>query len=107
MDRVVPALVGLLLAGSGCGFLLADRCEELCTEVSLALEECMGPSTSWGDLGARSQPQWARECRQDWDRASNDLTSRELELALDECLDTREQLETWSCDEVMALYGPE
>jgi len=87
--------------------VFADRCEKLCIDISFRIDECMDPTMTWDDFGARTRQEYARGCRQDWGSTSNGLTSRELELALGVCGDTRDQLATWSCDEVLALYGPD
>ena len=102
-------VVASVFAG-GCG-MFRDRCGRLCAEVSLEIEPCMadtGYPMSWPDLGARSRADYEKQCRQQWDQAIVDLTSRELELALDECELATEEITTsgFGCDEVMALYGP-
>jgi len=86
--------------------LVSDRCEDLCSELSFTIDDCMPSAFDWPDFGASSRQAWAGECRRDWERLRTDLSSRELELALDECRQTREDLPGWTCDEVMALYGP-
>ncbi len=92
-------------SAGGCA-VLNDRCERLCIDVSLRLDACMDPGMGWEDFDARSRLEYANDCRRDWQTSSNALASRELELALLVCGDTRDQLDAWTCDEVMSLYGP-
>ena len=98
----------LLMIGSvfTTGCLFNDRCESLCGDISFRLEECMTAAMSWEDLGARSRSEWASACRRDWEASTSELSSRDLELALNVCQLTSEELMDWSCEEVLALYAP-
>ncbi len=96
----------LLLLGLPLLVACGDRCEALCQDLSRALERCMPEAMGWEDLGARNRAEYALECERDWDRRSAGLSARELELALDLCRGTREDLEGWSCDTLLGLYAP-
>jgi hypothetical protein len=90
----------VLLAGCG------DRCERLCDDVSTSIGACRSDALQWSDLGARSRADFARTCKDDWSLTSQDLGARELELGLAVCRDAQIELETLTCDELVALYAP-
>ena len=98
------ALVTLAACGDQC--LTCDRCERLCVDVGESVAACLTDELSWQDLGARSETDFVRTCRDDWDEVRADLTSRELELAIDVCDAARDDLGTLDCDEVVGLYAP-
>ena len=92
-------LVALLFVGCG------DRCEVLCREVALELEACRSDSLTWADLGATGRADFVAECETDWNLLQGQLSSNELNQALDVCKDTLDELPSISCDELGALYA--
>ena len=90
------------MALGGCG----DRCERLCDDVSTRLQRCQTAAWTWEDLGAENRASFASNCRRDWDATVGDLGSHEIQLALDVCDTSRDELDTLTCDELTALYGP-
>ena len=97
-----PATFFLFVAlASGCG----DRCEVLCQEVAVELDGCRGDSLSWADLGATSRLSFVSECETDWNQLESDLSSNALGVALDACKDASDQLESITCEELVALYA--
>jgi hypothetical protein len=101
--RVLP--VALALAGCAPQDLLRDRCERLCRDAGQAIESCRTGSMSWEDLGASGLDNWVEQCREDWNDVSADLTSRELELALDECELAADEVGFLTCDEIVSMYA--
>ncbi|MCA9490884.1 MAG: hypothetical protein KC621_13240 [Myxococcales bacterium] len=101
MPRAAFALMVTAVV-AGCG----DRCENLCTSVGLELGTCKPQSLTWNDLGARSRSDFVNQCQQQWGRERIDLSASDLRLALAACKDTQRELDTLTCDEVLALYGP-
>ena len=96
---VAACLVGALL--SAC-----NPCNTVCADVGRELGRCMTTSFTWADLGARNEADWRGQCRDDWDRTAGALNTRELELALDVCALTLEDLDELDCEQIRALYGP-
>lgn len=95
---------------SGLGAALDARCERLCCDVGAALETCIeGGRTSltWSDVGAVDRRDFARQCSDDWDRTSADLTAYELQEATGVCQDTRKDLDALDCEALGALYRPQ
>ena len=96
----------LLIVGStfasGCG----DRCQRLCETVSFRADDCRPESLTWADLGATSRGNFVDACEDAWDRARLDLSANDLRLALEDCALARQEVDTLSCDEMIALYGP-
>jgi hypothetical protein len=99
LAAVLFGIVALFAAGCG------DRCETLCDDVADQLARCRPDNLTWGDLGAVNKRDWASGCRRDWDDVSGSLSARDLELALDVCDDGQAQLQTLSCEEIVALYA--
>ena len=100
-----PSPATALLAAlflSACG----DRCEALCRHVADRVEQCRPESITWADLGATSRGNFQRECEEAWDRTRLDLSANDLRLALDDCEAASQEIDTLSCDELIALYGP-
>jgi hypothetical protein len=91
-----------LACATGCG----DACDQLCAEASRRLAACRGDALTWGDLGATSRTDFAERCRDDWDDQRSDLTSREIEVALDVCDDGFEVAQLATCEEIVAWYTP-
>jgi hypothetical protein len=102
MDAIRPALLAVVLMTAACN----DRCETLCEDVADRLGTCRTPDLDWGDLGATSRRDWVRTCTRDWDDLSADLSSRQLEIALDECGAAEDVVPDLTCDEIRALYMP-
>ena len=103
-----PATAALLVAivlPAGCR-LFTDRCEDLCDEVADQVALCRPESISWIDLGATSKNDYVETCRDQWDRVTIDLSANDLRLALDDCREAKDEVETLSCDEIVALYAP-
>ena len=99
-----PATLLLVLAAlAGCG----DRCQRLCGDVADRISTCRPESITWADLGATSRQNFVGECKDAWDRARIDLSASDLRLALEDCDAARQELGTLSCDEMIALYGPQ
>jgi hypothetical protein len=93
---------------SGCA-LIQDDCEQLCDNVTNALAACadetwQGEAWTWADLGAGGRLAYARGCRRQWANKQVALTSRDLELALNECHDGQEVLKTLRCEELLDMY---
>lgn len=86
---------------AGCG----DRCERLCEDLSTRLQRCRTDAWAWEDLGANSRAGFASNCRRDWDTTVGGLGSHEIQLALDVCDASRDELDAMTCDELTALYG--
>ncbi|MCB9686759.1 MAG: hypothetical protein H6738_13455 [Alphaproteobacteria bacterium] len=101
MPRAAFALMVTAVV-AGCG----DRCENLCTSVGTELGTCKPASLTWNDLGARSRADFVNQCQQQWGRERIDLSASDLRLALQACKDTQRELDTLTCEEVLALYGP-
>jgi hypothetical protein len=107
--RRVPGLSALVRAGVLAAVVLiaacGDRCQTLCDDVANRVQRCHG-DIPWSDL--ENSPSGKREfltdCQQQWDEVSADLGPREVQLALDQCAQSRDTLSDLSCDEVMALY---
>jgi len=59
---------------------------------------------SWADVGARSRADFVNDCRADWDRARQELSSGELAAALDVCSDTTDALDDLTCEELITIY---
>ena len=87
----------------GCG----DRCVVLCREVAAQLDSCRSSAMSWEDLGARGKADFIEQCRREWDHERPDLSASHLALSLEACGDANKEIDDLTCDEVMALYGPE
>ena len=100
-----PLLLAVLCAGClcACG---ADACETLCYRTTLRLSRCLDQwSASWEDLGADSQPEFRKQCENDWAQTRADLEPREVNLAVDACDEAVDMLlEVEGCDELRALY---
>lgn len=95
-------MVLLVMALAGCG----DRCERLCDDLSTELQRCRTDAWTWEDLGADNRAGFASNCRRDWGVTVGALGSHEIQLALDVCDASRDELDTMTCDELTALYGP-
>jgi len=119
LDRPVPAVVlavGVLLLTTACtdpcgavASALDSRCEKLCCDVADALQACMADdpgSLTWSDVGASDRRDFARQCADDWDRTSAELTAYELQEATAVCGDSRDGLDAVDCQALRALYGP-
>jgi hypothetical protein len=92
-------VLGLLV---GCG----DRCQNLCRSVAERVQTCRPESITWADLGATSRSDFVNSCDNAWDRTRLGLTANDLRLALEDCQAANQEVDTLSCDEVIALYGP-
>jgi len=88
---------------SGCG----DHCEQLCQTTGARVARCRSAGLAWADLGARSRADFVNQCRDDWDRASLDLSANDLREALEVCSEAQSELVRMDCEEVDALYGQE
>jgi hypothetical protein len=97
-----PSLALALLVLSACG----DKCEALCGDVADRIGTCRPESITWADLGATSRQNFENECERAWDRTRLDLSANDLRLALDDCQAASQEINTLSCDELIALYGP-
>ena len=108
---LIAAATGLAGCTDPCGAVssaLDTRCEKLCCDVADALQTCIDQGTAsltWSDVGAEDRRDFARQCADDWDRASADLTAYELQEATAVCRDSRESLDEAQCDTLRALYG--
>jgi hypothetical protein len=91
--------------------VLASRCDRLCCDVAETLDGCIDATLTWNDLGATDADDFARQCADDWDRTSADLTAYELQEATDVCRDVRDVVadldptDPDTCDQVRALYA--
>jgi hypothetical protein len=96
VDGSIPSPATLLFALGlvGCG----DSCEALCRDISYEIVDCNTEDYTWSDFGAKNRVDYSDSCRDDWDVTRGDLNSRELELALDVCKESREALEDVPCE---------
>lgn len=102
MPRLLHLALFVALCGAaGCG----DRCVVLCQQTARTIANCRSDALIWPDVGARNRQDFISECRADWDRASADLSSNDLRVALEVCDDVTRDLGELSCEEVTALYA--
>ncbi len=105
----MPAFV-VLASISGCG---ADKCESLCEDVALLLDQCVDDwPVTWDELGAGGRVAYRNECRENWSDVRSELESWELDDALAQCEEGSTALQrttatATSCDELRALYALE
>ena len=92
----------LAAAAGGCG----DRCQSLCVSVADRVQTCRPESITWADLGAKSRSDFVGACQVAWDRTRLSLSANDLRLALEDCQAANKEVDTLSCDEIIALYGP-
>ena len=105
--------MGLAACGNTCGALgvLASRCDRLCCDVAATLDGCVDDTLTWDDLGAADADDFARQCSDDWDRTSADLTAYELQEATEVCRDVRDKVGALdpnapeTCEQIRALYA--
>jgi len=76
--------------------------------VAKSLEQCASDSWSWSDLGAESKDAFVKQCLQNWDDMSGDLTTYEAQQAIEVCETSRETIDPESsdlqCDEILGIY---
>ena len=107
---MLTASMGLAGCSDPCGALavgLDSRCEKLCCDVAERLQGCIddGAELSWSDVGAADRTDFARQCGNDWDRTSGDLTAYELQEATRVCGETRDGIDALDCEALTALYA--
>jgi hypothetical protein len=78
----------------------------LCNSVAGRVADCRPDSITWIDLGATSRADYEDSCRDQWDRVRIDLSANDLRLALEDCAAANQEVDTLTCDEIVALYGP-
>ena len=90
-----------------CGVVWNDKCEKLCCQVSRVLEECENQNWAWSDIGALDKDDFTRQCFQDWDDITANLTTYENQQAVEVCDTTLSTLvddADLTCDDVLSVY---
>ena len=76
-----------------------NECHSLCGEVADALQECIQEwPVEWDDLGYSSRNDYFEVCKQQWNETQNSLNQSQENLALTQCENTLESLQTEPLD---------
>ena len=106
-----PSLATILLLGvvlAGCS--TDDDCETLCVETGAALAGCLADwPIDWSDLDAKNRRAFRKACQNRWGEERADLEPRELDDALEQCVEGIDNLDALEdqgelCDHLRALY---
>ena len=107
--RLYPFLLlsSWLVGCSPCGVVWNDKCEKLCCRVTRVLDECVNENWAWSDVGALDKEDFTRQCFQDWDDLTANLTTYGNQQAAEVCdttLDTLAEDAEFTCDDVLSVY---
>ena len=86
---------------------IQEPCEQLCTEVSTKLDECLEDwPADWSDLDAVRREYFQERCLNLWAVERSQLEARELDDALEQCTESVAYFSenTYVCDHLRAIY---